>query len=182
MEPGTRDHAPPARPSERRHRPALVVAFPRPAAALVPSSEEAVGRAWLASLGLADDEASGQHAWFLRQRGGTLEIRDAGSRNGTWVDGARLAHDERARLSDGSVIRIGRTLLVYRERFTGPLAPSEPLGGLVGPYGLRAVASALSAIGRARASNVLIVGETGTARSSRRQRFLPSLGAGCRCR
>lgn len=128
----------------------------------LPSPGEPVGRQWLEALGLGDAEVSSRHLVFSRQRGGALELTDAGSRNGTWVDAARIAAGEVARIADGATIRIGRTLLVYRERFSGPLAPSAPLGGMVGPFGLRGVAEAVAALVEARPGNVLIVGETGT--------------------
>jgi transcriptional regulator with GAF, ATPase, and Fis domain len=157
---GTKEHAPPARPSERRERPALVVAFPRSAAAPLPASEP-VGRSWLEKLGTPDDEVSTKHVAIHRRAGSAVDLEDVGSRNGTWVDGAPVAKGEMVRLGDGALIRIGSTLLVYRERFAGSFAPSPAIGGMVGPYGLRRVAAGIASFTEHPPGNVLIVGETG---------------------
>ncbi len=142
-------------------RPALVVGFPLSAAIELPQNGVPLGREWLASQGVADAKASRDHVVFSRP-GGVLNIEDAGSRNGTFVDGQILTRGVRAPLRDGSVIRIGRTLMVYRDALEGDLAPSAPLGALVGPYGLRGVATRLAAFDLRPPSNVLIEGETGT--------------------
>jgi DNA-binding NtrC family response regulator len=96
------------------------------------------------------------------RRGGVLRVADAGSRNGTWVNGARLAPSDLVPLDDGAVVRLGRTLLVHREELAGPFEPAPPVGGLVGPFGLRGVAELLAGLARSRPGNVLIEGETGT--------------------
>ena len=64
-------------------------------------------------------------------------------------------------LDDGAVLRLGRTLLVLREKLMGPLEPAPPLGGLVGPFGLRAVSHAVEGLVRGAPRNVLVEGETG---------------------
>jgi len=120
-----------------------------------------IGRAWLADHGLADTEVSSAHLRVDR-RGGVLRIADVGSRNGTWVNGARLTSRDLVTLEDGAVIRLGRTLLVHREELAGSFDPSPSVGGLVGPYGLRAVTETLAGFTRNRPANVLVEGETGT--------------------
>jgi transcriptional regulator with AAA-type ATPase domain len=157
----TEEHGGPRLSTARRSRDALVVAFPIAASLPVPIPGERVGRAWLQAIGAADSRVSSEHVVFTRP-GGTLFVEDVGSRNGTWSNGARLRKGERVPVSDGDVLRIGRTLLVYREDFIGDDKPSPPLGALVGPYGLRAVAEALRSIASRRPTNVLIEGETGT--------------------
>ncbi len=142
-------------------RPALVVAFPVSTALEIPKHGLAVGRDWLSAQGITDAKASREHAMFSRP-GGVLHVEDAGSRNGTFVDGQQLAPGSRVALRDGSMVRIGRTLLVYREALEGDLAPSPPIGALVGPYGLRGVAMRLGALALRPARNVLVEGETGT--------------------
>ncbi len=154
-------HEGPRRTAERQRRAALVAAFPEPAALPLPISGEPVGRDWLASLGSPDSRVSTRHIVFTRPGGG-LFVEDVGSRNGTWVNGSRIRSGERVGLSEGAVLRVGRTLLVYREDFVGNDAPSPPLGALVAPYGLRRVTEAIAAIGGRRPTNVLIQGETGT--------------------
>ena len=54
----------------------------------------------------ADAELSRSHASIRRDDDGALVIEDLGSRNGTWVNGARV---ERARLEPGDVIRVGES-------------------------------------------------------------------------
>ena len=159
--PSTSEHRGPVQPLGTRRRPALVAAFPRPSAVAIPDSGTIVGRAWLADHGLADTEVSGAHLRVDR-RGGVLRIADVGSRNGTWVHGARLSNKDLVTLDDGAVIRLGRTIFVVREELPGSFEPSPPVGGLVGPYGLRGVTEALSGIARGKPSNVLVEGETGT--------------------
>jgi DNA-binding SARP family transcriptional activator len=59
-----------------------------------------------------DEEVSRVHALFERV-GAEWTVRDDGlSRNGTWVNGERLAGSRR--LLDGDVVRVGRTLLTVR--------------------------------------------------------------------
>jgi transcriptional regulator with AAA-type ATPase domain len=154
-------HEGPRRAAERQRRAALVVAFPKSAVLPLPISGEPVGREWLASLGSSDSRVSTRHIVFTRPGGG-LFVEDVGSRNGTWVNGSRLSPGERVGLCDGAILRVGRTLLVYREDFVGTDAPSPPLGALVAPFGLRRVTEAIAAIGARRPTNVLIQGETGT--------------------
>lgn len=130
--PTTDQHRPPSPSDVSGGRAVLLAAFPTLAALPVPSSGEIVGRDLLAAAGLIDSEISGKHLRFFRA-GGCLQVEDVGSRNGTYIDGARLRRGERVGLDDGDILRIGRTLLVYREAFTGALSPAPPLGRLVGP-------------------------------------------------
>ena len=70
-----------------------------------------VGRADDSTLVLTDDFASSRHA-RLTNRAGQWYVEDLGSTNGTLVNGRRVA---RQPLSDGDVIRIGHSVLVYRQ-------------------------------------------------------------------
>jgi MoxR-like ATPase len=161
--PTTSAHRGPVQPEGGRRRPALVCAYPRPMALALPDSGTVIGRAWLAERGLADTEISTGHLRIDRA-GGALRIADAGSRNGTWVNGARLAPRDLTPLENGAVLRLGRTLFVFREELQGSFEPAPPVGGLVGPYGLRGVAEAVAGLARlagSHPSNVLIEGETG---------------------
>ena len=54
----------------------------------------------------ADAELSRSHASIHRDDDGALVIEDLGSRNGTWVNGARV---ERPRLEPGDLIRVGES-------------------------------------------------------------------------
>jgi two-component system, NtrC family, response regulator GlrR len=67
-----------------------------------------IGRAEDCDLTLDDETASRQHAEFVLD--GEARVRDCQSRQGTFVDGVRV---ENAVLQDGSLLRIGRSLLLY---------------------------------------------------------------------
>src|SRR5512133_2488513 len=109
----TSEHRGPVQPQEGRRRPALVCAFPRPLAVELPTSGVTIGRAWLTKHGLVDSEVSSTHL-RLERRGGAVQVTDTGSRNGTWVNGSRLSSRDLTPLEDGAVLRIGRTLFVFR--------------------------------------------------------------------
>ena len=158
--PSTSKHQSPVQPEGGRRRPALVCALPRPVAIALPDSGTLIGRSWLAERGLADVEVSTRHLRIDRA-GGALRVADAGSSNGTWVNGSRLAPRDLTPLEDGAVLRLGRTIFVYREELHGSFEPAPPVGKLVGPYGLRTVAQGVSGLPRSRPANVLIEGETG---------------------
>ncbi len=70
-----------------------------------------IGRADDSTLVLTDDFASSRHA-RLTNRGGSWYVEDLGSTNGTLVNGRRVS---RQALVDGDVIRIGHSVLVYRQ-------------------------------------------------------------------
>ena len=157
----TETHSGPREPREsQRGREALIAVFPSLAVLPVPPSEEPVGRGWLAGFNVDDPKVSREHLAFTR-RGG-LRVIDLGSHNGTCVDGAKLAANRPAEIEDGTVIRAGRTVLVYREELRGRDAPDEPLGALVSPYGLRDARAELERICKGTPTNILIEGETGT--------------------
>ena len=59
-----------------------------------------------------DDFASARHARFEPRRDGVL-VSDAGSTNGTYVNGARVSKPHR--LAPGDVIRVGSTDLRYEK-------------------------------------------------------------------
>jgi pSer/pThr/pTyr-binding forkhead associated (FHA) protein len=62
------------------------------------------------ALVLYDDEASRLHAVISREDDDTFVVEDRGSRNGTFVDGARVT---RAPLRDGAVLRLGSHVLHF---------------------------------------------------------------------
>ena len=156
----TAEHQPPSTAITKPAPPTLLVAFPKLVALPVPKVGEVVGRAWLAAHGATDTEVSSQHLSFVRAGAG-YAVLDERSRNGTFVDGERVAPGESAKLEDGSVLHIGRTVLVYRE--APPRAEPQPnVGDLVGPWGLASVRRTLGQLRSHRVRNVLITGETGT--------------------
>lgn len=66
-----------------------------------------IGRGPTCDLVLPQKNVSGQHA-ALEWNGGAWEIRDLGSRNGTYVDDRRLAADGRCNLVRDARLRFGR--------------------------------------------------------------------------
>ncbi|MFI5307587.1 MAG: sigma 54-interacting transcriptional regulator, partial [Polyangiales bacterium] len=93
--------------------------------------------------------------------GGRYRICDLGSRNGTFVNGRRVAESE---LRDGDVIRIGNGLLLFQfldlQACERVLDPAAPEGRIVGQG--HAIARVRDAIAAAPlTAPTLIVGETG---------------------
>nr|MCU0687291.1 FHA domain-containing protein [Polyangiaceae bacterium] len=92
-----------------------------------------VGRDAFCEVHLADEQVSRQHARLTRERVATAAtetaaapeaapatettmLADLGSRNGTTVDGRRVAPASPVTLAVGSVVRIGNALLVIEDR------------------------------------------------------------------
>jgi len=106
-----------------------------------------------------DPFLSASHASLQRVFGRWL-LEDAGSRNGTFVDGSRV---ERSEIRDGAVFEIGHSFFVFRAAAPLDLQPAlgqEPWPGSLQP----AYATQLRALERAAATSLPIVvrGETGT--------------------
>ena len=76
---------------------------------------------------LAELDVSGEHA-SLRWTGAAWELQDLHSRNGTFVDGRRLAVGERVALTAGAVLGLGRPESVVLVDAAGPEAFAAPLG------------------------------------------------------
>lgn len=73
-----------------------------------------VGRGPDADLRLASDRVSLRHAW-IRQDGRGTWVADAGSRNGTWVNGRRLAPRQDHPLRNGDRLEFGPVAAVYSD-------------------------------------------------------------------
>lgn len=85
-----------------------------------------VGRSGDCDLALEGDDSVSRHHAVLEQFGRVWQIHDLGSRNGTWINGARLA-GERA-LHHDDTINIGRTRIVFRDRsHAGETSATSPL-------------------------------------------------------
>jgi len=78
-----------------------------------------VGRAPDSALQLPDAQVSSLHALF-RWTGRQWEVRDLGSRNGTWVDGRRLGSGESAPLTVGTTLAFGSPGRRWRVRDDSP--------------------------------------------------------------
>jgi FHA domain len=70
-------------------------------------SRHLVGRSRLAALRMREPTVSGEHA-VLRWTGTEWELHDLGSRNGTTLDGRRLAAGERVGLARGALLTFGQ--------------------------------------------------------------------------
>jgi DNA-binding NtrC family response regulator len=119
------------------------------------------------ALVLDDGVVSGRHARLVRgQGGGTAgwEVEDLGSKNGTWLDNAKLT--ERTKLRDGALLFFGNHVGIFR--LASALEVEAMKNELVGPLGPVATVSpglavACDRLRRLAASEgeLLIVGETG---------------------
>lgn len=82
-----------------------------PSFLLDPGRDNVLGRATDAVVALPDRLASRSHAAVRHDASSGWTIHDLGSRNGTWLDGTRIATGS---LRDGAVIRVGTSELVFR--------------------------------------------------------------------
>jgi hypothetical protein len=72
-----------------------------------------LGRAEDCELCLNDATLSQQHILLMRDEQGHWTVRDAQSRNGTWLDGVKMAAGKPAALHSGAQIRAGEVLLTF---------------------------------------------------------------------
>jgi transcriptional regulator with PAS, ATPase and Fis domain len=115
------------------------------------------------ALVLADGVVSGQHARLQRVAGG-YEVEDLGSKNGTWLDNARLS--ERTKLRDGALLFFGNHVGIFR--MASALEVEAMKSELLTPLGPVATVSPALAVAcdrlrrlAASEGELLIVGETG---------------------
>ena len=86
------------------------------------ADENAVGRSKECSVQLLHDpELSRVHCTFRRHPDGSFVLVDDGSTNGTYLNEERVGSEELP-LRDGDRIRIGTTVLVFREQPVGRTA------------------------------------------------------------
>jgi transcriptional regulator with GAF, ATPase, and Fis domain len=162
------------RSQSARAIPGVVVVFQRTARPLVAhrvARERRVGRDESADIGMEDPALSRFHAQLAPSANGFM-VTDLGSRNGTSVDGVRLA-GEAVLAGYGSTIRLGRTLLlavadVTRFEVGGADQPSasapldaEAAAALIGGPSLDEVRSRIATFAPG-AAPVLVEGETGS--------------------
>lgn len=124
------------------------------------------------SLAIGREPGEGQHAFSadramsrmharVRLSDGTVAVEDAGSHNGTRVNGERVAA---ARLHDGDILRLGDTFLLYRVEPTELLDAEVP--GLAGHApAVRRLRATLAQFAPTKAT-VVLLGETGTGKSA----------------
>lgn len=75
-----------------------------------------IGRDGSCDVALDDETASRKHAMIRHSPEGFV-IVDLGSANGTFRNRRKVQHDA---LKDGDVLRIGETLLLFKEAIPGP--------------------------------------------------------------
>jgi DNA-binding NtrC family response regulator len=119
-----------------------------------------VGSSPEADIVVADATVSGKHLSLTVATGG-IAVVDLGSKNGTFVGGARV---KEARGSAGTTVLLGRSTLTFRAVYPDDEADeeTEPLDGVAGgSLAMRRIAARV----RRLAGNslpVLVTGETGT--------------------
>ena len=94
------------------------------------SSPVVVGRSGDCDLVVDGDDSVSRHHAVLERFGRVWQIHDLGSRNGTWVNGSRLAGEQVLR--DDDTINVGRTRLVFRDR-AGAAVESSSTSPLAAP-------------------------------------------------
>jgi transcriptional regulator with PAS, ATPase and Fis domain len=120
-----------------------------------------VGRDLDCDVCIEDNRISKQHV-RLSPLGESLEIKDLGSRNGTFVNGAAI-DDRPTIVRPGGVIRLGRALLVVLADVGPWLTTSDPVdASIVGGPRVQALARRLSATASASSGPILVEGESGT--------------------
>jgi hypothetical protein len=72
-----------------------------------------IGRAANTDVCVALSSISKYHAFFSADGAGGYVVADAGSKNGSWLDGQRLAPRQPAPLVDGSRVRFGSHKFVF---------------------------------------------------------------------
>jgi DNA-binding NtrC family response regulator len=115
-----------------------------------------IGRGDDCELVIDDAAASRAHVLIEPRDRGSFAIVDLGSRNGTFVDGARVARRE---LQTGAIVRVGDHVFRIVSLIDEAVAASE--GPLVGGTALVPVRRALSLVAPTDLA-VLVLGETGT--------------------
>ena len=110
-------------------------------------------------IGLGDKRVSSRHAQIRKERR-IFSLTDLGSRNGTFINGTPIAPSQEATLSDGDVIRVGETVLLFRAgtptdaQWDDPLLPGRAASMCSSRDYVRRIAPL--------DVHVLLLGETGT--------------------
>ncbi len=166
--------------AQRGHPPASLLIAGGDGQPIAITGELSIGRAPDNRLPIADALVSSRHARIFAQ-GGEYVIEDLNSRNGTLVNGQRVASQ---RLREGDQIRIGQMTFIFQragrpapapgafQPQPAPGAPPQPAvqaaAGLLLPQGeFVAMRSATLAIGRAPDSQVVLADPLASSRHAR---------------
>ncbi len=160
--------------------PRLHLAYPTPATLALPIGRDglALDKGFFADHGLENARASRKHARLTRKNE-AVRIVDEGSRNGTFVNGDKLEGGEAVTLTEGTVVRIGSFVFVYRDGGALVDAPvnvphtqiaprAEYRSSFVGPFSLPALVRTIASLARSQSTlrRVLLRGETGTGKET----------------
>lgn len=107
-------------------------------------------------IALAGDNRTSRRHARIEVSQGTVAVHDLGSKNGTYVNGKRV---NTGLLSDGDVLRIGNSLLLFRHE-SEPLVEQPEVPFLVQSSAMRALVRRLATLGP-REETVLLLGESG---------------------
>ena len=171
----TLDHSKPQSRQGAQISSVFIVVHPHCQALPVPPTGIALGRGWFKAQGCPDGEISSNH-FSVTRKGRDLYMEDLGSKNGIFLNGNRLPAHAPTIFRDGSVLRLGGTVLVYREHLMGDLSSAKPVGRMVGPFGLRHVQETLDMFASHPPLNVLLRGETGTGKELAAEAIADALG------
>jgi len=117
-----------------------------------------IGRSARAAWTIGDDRMSSIHL-RLRPFGATALVEDAGSTNGTFVDGERI--DAARAIGPGAVVRAGHSIFVFEPDLVALEAAESPPAELAGRFHGPRIARAL-ALAAETGRHVLLAGESGT--------------------
>ena len=117
-----------------------------------------IGRSSSASWCIRDKLLSRAHFEIVLKKG-TPVVRDLGSHNGTFVNGAKL--NRRLSLEEGDVIRAGSCLFVAHRDVSYQLAENDRFSEIAGPFDGPLILRDLTLAGRS-GRHVLLYGETGS--------------------
>jgi two-component system response regulator AtoC len=157
----------------------LRVVFPQPADAYkgltIPLPREGkllIGRGRECHVPIAHRTVSERHA-ELEIEAGAAFVRDVGSKNGTFVNGRRLAGDERIQLPPGCTLRLGTTFLFVvagalpeaaRAPGASDLAARHPTRFMAENGPMREVLERIQRLAPKKV-DILLTGETGTGKT-----------------
>ena len=139
----------------------LVYSAHKPASAVLPYTEGTIelGRGQVRGITLEDERLSRKHATVAR-RGSRWVVRDLGSTNGTFVDGARVAGE--VEVASGRVLRVGGSIFLLLDDVRPFLeTPTHVADGVVVGATLAAIHAALTRAAQV-GDGVFLTGPTGT--------------------